>query len=253
MILHPRAGCVKSDTAGLWRVRGRGWRDMEPEDESLVWQFTHIEGDSPLPMSADGFLIRFESYHGHISMLLEITEHTRKEDLMRGGWSLIAQWQDRLRKWHAKTESEGQIFDLRANRTKRKEWLLREMLKMKQAGKSWRQIAEHMNGYIERELQGHAENIKRYGKDAADFRNMFDVLRWQNLTGDWWPGLYYARDVMLALGMPTDEAGSWCSEGLQNLLDGNPAYLPDGAPITPERVREQLRHFLGRGGGKNDT
>ena len=126
---------------------------MEPEDELLVWQFMHIEGDSPLPMSADGFSIRFESYHGHISMLLEITEHTRKEDLVRGGWLLIAQWQDRLREWHARTESEGQIFDLRANRTKRKEWLLREMLKMKQAGKSWRQIAEYMNGYIERELQ----------------------------------------------------------------------------------------------------
>ena len=27
MILHPRAGCVKSDTAGLGRVRGRGWGD----------------------------------------------------------------------------------------------------------------------------------------------------------------------------------------------------------------------------------
>jgi hypothetical protein len=213
-------------------------------DEELARQFWWDNQD--LSTTADGFVIRFEAKTGAINMLLEISTTTRKEDL-RQGWSLIAQWQGRLRRWraeHAGDEiSRGRMVDLKSARAEGRRRMLNQMHEMNEAGKSPRQIAKHLNGYIEQELLGYLEAVKEHGAQAADFKNILDGLRWHRLTGDYWTGLHYVRWLLADLGMPAEEVETWCTDGLQNLRDGRPAFLP-GLPITTDRVREQLRYYF---------
>jgi hypothetical protein len=221
---------------------------MQGWDTWLAQEF--VARNQDLRFVAEGFVIRFQSERGHLQMLLEVTPTTRKEDV-RAGWSLIEQWQERLRRWQDSVrQSEGAIVDPKTARTERKAWLLEEMHKMNQAGRSPRQIADHLNGYLEHELRGYLANVAQHGAEAADFKTPLDVIRWHQLTGEWWTGWHYARWLLGDLGMPPEDIESWCTAGLDNLRDGKPAYLPDGAPITTDRVREQLRYYFKRRGGK---
>lgn len=174
----------------------------------LVKRFRDANLD--LPILAGRSLIQFQNPDGLLRMSIRIYEDSSLDDIHQHWW-IIKEWRRRLTEWqrHEKRPPASIV--------------IAQIWKRHRQRESYRRIAEWANQMI-----GHF------------LESSFDA------TGDLPPEAYSGWTeslfVLETLGMSADEAEEWCRAGFEELQGGRPPFLPNGGPISGERVREYLRY-----------
>lgn len=129
-------------------------------------------------------------------------------DQIREAWPLVTQWRERLQEYQP---SLGKLLKQR-------------FLEHKEAGYSYKQIADVINAEIEGYIRVAYESKlrdKNYPIEAP-------VLS--------------AAGLMMLMGMDSNDVSEWIGTAFRNLADGIPMFPPD-YPVGVERVRERLRKW----------
>ncbi|KXK20464.1 MAG: hypothetical protein UZ15_CFX003001689 [Chloroflexi bacterium OLB15] len=167
----------------------------------------------PLPLvSEEGVKITFvENLRllGWIDLVVIIDEHVTREGL-DAAYPLIDEWRERLVK-----EQGRWIYDGNNQLYEDLYYLQREL------GFTYRQMAEQLNTYL-------IALVDNYGKESAESRRT--EIRSQ------------AIKLMEAMGIKSDYAEIWFSEGLKIIADGSRTFPPDD-PITSQKVKGKVSYW----------
>lgn len=211
------------------------WREQHRKEQAADYRrgkILRFEGDNcDLPIAFEGCSIRFENPDGHIRLLLELREDATLESI-KENWRIIKEWQRRLFKWQGPWTIGGKTGFLAGLD------LLKEDL-------SYSEIADKLNDTVVKELTSYLAYEREFEKARHSFKTWGDfyLWRWWDIEGVSPSGLDHARELLEDMGMRKDDAQTWCDEILANLRAGEPPFLPDGGPITEDRVRETIRYW----------
>lgn len=211
------------------------WQEQRRRQQTTDRRWCEIlrfQGEnSDLPITFNGGIIWFENNDGHIRLHLELTEDASLEDIKQN-WHVIKEWQQRLLKWQGPWTRGG------------KGGLLAHLDLLKKRY-SYSKIADMLNDSIAKELTTYLAYEREFEKLRPSFKTWQDFILWR-----WWEiegvnpaGFERAVGLLLDTGMGERDALIWCREILANLRAGEPPFLPDGGPVTKDRVRDIIRYW----------
>jgi DNA-binding MarR family transcriptional regulator len=183
--------------------------------------------------------LHFRKEGGRVKMSLDIRQGT-SETAIRTHWDEIRAWRKRLHAWQGPDPSDGP------------DSLYRGLHDLYENGEypSYANLASAINRRLAQDLAAYWADHLALQQALQDRRlsmtsTVADVVGWQVETNHFLTGLGSAKTLLRDLALPDDEIEGYCAAALDNLRVGTPPFLP-GEPISPQWVRDHLRHWRKR-------
>jgi hypothetical protein len=190
-------------------------------------QFVFQNPDLQL-VTDDGILIQIIDVDGWLHLMLDIGQYvSNPSTAIRKAAKLAAEWNKRLLDYQGAWTGGGDNE------------LMERLLYRFEHGKSYKELAEMVNGKVEEHLREYlayrAEINERYPEYKTEFDNDFYFYVFSTEFKNSCMGLNHARDLLRAIGLKDDEIRQELIDGLERIIAGKKPF-PPGRPVSKVKM-----------------
>jgi hypothetical protein len=197
-----------------------------------AWQFSAQNYDLQMA-TENGIIIQIIEVDGWLHVMLDIGQYvSNPSTAIRNAAKLATEWNNRLLKFQGAWSIGGD------------NQFMERLLSMHEHGKSYNELAKHVNHRVEEYLQEYlayrAEVDNLYPQFKKDFERDFYYCPFSTEFKHNGSSLSFGQGALKAIGLRDDEIEQELREGLDRMRAGEKPFLP-GKPVSQFKITETLR------------